>query len=72
MLPILLLFKAFPIYSSDFDKIIFQKGYLRSLVLRLRSLQPYVPLRTQLSESGPGRKTILSNLERPPNQACEQ
>ena len=39
-----------------FDKIVFHKGYLRPLVLRLRSLQPYVPLRTQLSASEPGWK----------------
>ena len=112
---------SLPMYSSEFDKISFHKGYLCEIMSRAEGLalpfgeyrvhrrcvrwylgcvlcannepsgractsiwrmsrhrvacyemQPYVPLRTQLSESGPGRKTILSNLERPPNQACEQ
>ena len=46
----------FPSHSLGFDKIVFHKGYLRPLVLRLRPLQPYVPLRTQLSASEPGWK----------------
>ena len=50
------IFIFLPVHSSGFDKIVFHKGYLRPLVLRLRYLQHYVPLRTQLSASGPGWK----------------
>ena len=68
----MLLYTPLSVYSFSFDKIVFHEGYLRPLVLRLRSLQPYVPLSTQLSASGPSRKTILSKLERPANQTCVQ
>ena len=55
-------------HSFRFENIVFHEDYFRPLVLRLRSLQPYVPLRTQLSASEPGRKTIFSNLKRPLSQ----
>ena len=54
-------FLLFIIGLNSFGKGIsdYKEGYLRPPVLRHRTLVPYVPLREQLSENGPGLESLI-------------